>query len=273
MNNIKHYINADNIRLIVVELSEIMKKVQTLHKITDFSATLLSKMFLNTALLAIDFKNKESISLQWHTNSPLGTVSVDVYNGNYIRGYIEHPQNKLNKINESNFLKKYNSFLSVIRYSLLKHPFKSVIQPNLNSIDEIFTEFSTKSDQIDSKFLTKVEINSNGYIKKTYGILIQLLPNGNKQKFKNLFNKNNELTEEKIKKLIINEKFIKIFETELEYKCTCFKEKFLLSLNSLPTSEKEELLKKEYVNITCNCCGKEYNFNKKELLNFIKMEN
>lgn len=274
MNQIKHYINSENIRLIFADLTDIAKNIQLKHKMQEFSAVLLSKAFLNTALLSIDFKNKESISLQWQTNSPLGRIFVDAYNGNYIRGYIENSQVKLkSNTDEKNFLNNYSGLLAIIRYSLLKHPFKSIIETNEDSIDKVFTNFLIKSDQIDSKIYTIVNTDKYGNIEEAYGILIQLLPNGNKQIFNRIQLLNKSLNKDNIINLISKENFLKIYETQIEYRCTCSTKKIFSSLKILPKSELKELIKKGSVDITCNCCGEVYHYNKKDILNFINMEN
>ena len=227
MGYIKHYINSYNLRIISTDLTEITQNVQKLHKLSAFSATILSKVFLNTVLLAKDFKNKESISLQWQTNSPLGIIFADAYNVNYLRGYIKTSQeNLIKEKNEKEFLAKYKGILSINKYSLLKHSFKSIIKTTENSIDKIFTDFTIKSEQIESEFHTNVDTNINGQITKASGFLIQLLPQGNMKKFKEI----NELYKNQtLDELIKKENFELIYETKIKYKCTCSREKVFSS--------------------------------------------
>ena len=271
MGYIKHYINSYNLRIISTDLTEITQNVQKLHKLSAFSATILSKVFLNTVLLAKDFKNKESISLQWQTNSPLGIIFADAYNVNYLRGYIKTSQeNLIKEKNEKKFLAKYKGILSINKYSLLKHSFKSIIKTTENSIDKIFTDFTIKSEQIESEFHTNVDTNINGQITKASGFLIQLLPQGNMKKFKEI----NELYKNQtLDELIKKENFELIYETKIKYKCTCSREKVFSSLKLLSQSEQNELLKRGAIEITCNGCGKNYNFTKNDILNLIKTEN
>ena len=271
MGYIKHYINSYNLRIISTDLTEITQSVQKLHKLSAFSATILSKVFLNTVLLAKDFKNKESISLQWQTNSPLGIIFADAYNVNYLRGYIKTSQeNLIKEKNEKEFLAKYKGILSINKYSLLKHSFKSIIKTTENSIDKIFTDFTIKSEQIESEFHTNVDTNINGQITKASGFLIQLLPQGNMKKFKEI----NELYKNQtLDELIKKENFELIYETKIKYKCTCSREKVFSSLKLLSQSEQNELLKRGAIEITCNGCGKNYNFTKNDILNLIKTEN
>ena len=271
MGYIKHYINSYNLRIISTDLTEITQNVQKLHKLSAFSATILSKVFLNTVLLAKDFKNKESISLQWQTNSPLGIIFADAYNVNYLRGYIKTSQeNLIKEKNEKEFLAKYKGILSINKYSLLKHSFKSIIKTTENSIDKIFTDFTIKSEQIESEFHTNVDTNINGQITKASGFLIQLLPQGNMKKFKEI----NELYKNQtLDELIEKENFELIYETKIKYKCTCSREKVFSSLKLLSQSEQNELLKRGAIEITCNGCGKNYNFTKNDILNLIKTEN
>lgn len=271
MGYIKHYINSYNLRIISTDLTEITQNVQKLHKLSAFSATILSKVFLSTVLLAKDFKNKESISLQWQTNSPLGIIFADAYNVNYLRGYIKTSQeNLIKEKNEKEFLTKYKGILSINKYSLLKHPFKSIIKTTENSIDKIFTDFTIKSEQIESEFHTNVDTNINGQITKASGFLIQLLPQGNMKKFKEI----NELYKNQtLDELIKKENFELIYETKIRYKCTCSREKVFSSLKLLSQSEQNELLKRGAIEITCNGCGKNYSFTKNDILNLIKTEN
>lgn len=62
---------------------------QEIHHLPSLSAVILGKVLNAAAILAMDFKNHEGVSLKWVTNSPLGTIHADTKEG--MCGDIENP--------------------------------------------------------------------------------------------------------------------------------------------------------------------------------------
>ena len=151
----------------------------------------------------------------------------------------------------------------------LKEKYNSNIEINFNNIDYIFMDYCNRSMQTKSFITTKNIFNDNYKIKKSVGLLIQMLPNYTEKDIehieykmgnKNFTNNIIELTTnyQELMKDIFDD--IKITEQRnIAFECTCSLEKIKTSLSSIL---KKEFEKKDEVEIKCNFCNKIYNINK-----------
>lgn len=85
-NYIRHYIHEKGIRLTTADVSSGIAEMLKIHRLPLLSSAIMGKILACTAVLATDFKNHEGISLLWKTNTTLGTIRSDMYDGKYIRG-------------------------------------------------------------------------------------------------------------------------------------------------------------------------------------------
>ncbi|WP_337605706.1 Hsp33 family molecular chaperone HslO, partial [Dialister invisus] len=95
INTIQHYLSMSGIRITVSDVSSAAAKVQELHHLPALTAVIMGKILAGTSVLATDFKNHEGISILWQTNSILGSIHTDAYEGYFIRGYVDTADDNL----------------------------------------------------------------------------------------------------------------------------------------------------------------------------------
>jgi molecular chaperone Hsp33 len=263
---IGHYVSSSGIRLTVCDTSGAAGQAGDIHRLPPVSAQILAKIMTGAALLAVDFKNHEGISLKWVTGSALGTIHVDAYDGKYVRGYIDEPEAGLGHrscAETEAFLVSQSAQLFVTRYSLLKLPYTSAVNLLPGDISACLTEYLNTSEQTLSAVKLDLKTDEKGNISRCGGFLAQLLPEGNLETFASLFRDLNawDVTENGARgteALLEKGKFEKLGANPISFRCTCSEERIRDSLVSLPETEKEELLKEDGIETVCHYCGKTY---------------
>ena len=158
MNRIDHYLSTDGIRITVADVTDAARRAQEIHHLPSLSAVILGKVLNAAAILAMDFKNHEGVSLKWVTNSPLGTIHADAYEGRYVRGFIESPDDgtiPYTSAEEAKWVSRRGK-LFVTRYSLLKMPYVSAVNLSDGDTASCVSDYINSSDQT----LSHVEIEA-----------------------------------------------------------------------------------------------------------------
>lgn len=154
INTIQHYLSMSGIRITVSDVSSVAAKVQELHHLPALTAVIVGKIMAGTSVLATDFKNHEGISILWQTNSILGSIHTDAYEGYFIRGYVDTADDNLPVTSHNEkLLISDKAQLTVTRYSLVRTPYSSRINLSFGNISECLGQYLKQSDQIKSFIL------------------------------------------------------------------------------------------------------------------------
>ena len=191
MNRIDHYLSTDGIRITVADVTDAARRAQEIHHLPSLSAVILGKVLNAAAILAMDFKNHEGVSLKWVTNSPLGTIHADAYEGRYVRGFIENPDDgtiPYTPAEEAKWVSRRGK-LFVTRYSLLKMPYVSAVDLSDGDTASCVSDYINSSDQTLSHVEIEALTDKEGKIIRMAGFIAQLMPEGDKKLFGELFAK------------------------------------------------------------------------------------
>lgn len=281
-NYIRHYLNYDGIRLTVADTSSASAEVMDIHQLPPVSAAILSKAMTGAAILANDFKNHEGVSFKWVTGSPLGNIFADAYDGHFVRGYMDNPQNgegiAYTYPNEAKLINE-NGLLYVTRYSLLKMPYTSTIRLSGGDMADSLTEYLTLSEQTHSAVFLYYHADLEKQTVRSGGYLAQLLPLGNRQSFDDLFHNDKNLRETEfysavssLTALIEKGHFELLKEFPLTFQCSCSEERIRSALLRLPSTDRESLLEDPFTEFACHYCGKKYQISREVLKKWFQEE-
>lgn len=280
INTIQHYLSMSGIRITVSDVSSAAAKVQELHHLPALTAVIVGKILAGTSVLATDFKNHEGISILWQTNSILGSIHADAYEGYFIRGYVDTADDNLPVTSHNEkLLISDKAQLTVTRYSLVRTPYSSHINLSFGNISECLGQYLKQSDQIKSFIFVTAAVSPEKKITRAAGIFAQLLPEGNKEKFTQYFRNRNHLFSKEglfqgheLETLIKEGGFSIIKEAPVAFRCTCSEERIKTALVALPKSERVSLLKDEYIEISCHYCGKIRKISRETLQHWFQKE-
>ncbi|RIY38574.1 Hsp33 family molecular chaperone HslO [Psittacicella gerlachiana] len=171
-----------------------------------------------------------------------------------------------------------NLIMSVYFDDRQVQPYQSIIRVNLNSIQDSILDYYRQSVQIPAFLRIASEVDVNGEVNAS-GLFMQYIPDesGTLDDFNGLATLAYTLTDNELLKLSAKDLLYRLFnqeevtlakEKELKFQCTCSSEKYFKAIASLGKEELESH-PDENIEAVCNCCGKKYHYELKDILEFI----
>jgi molecular chaperone Hsp33 len=281
------YCESLKLRAYTVTSLNITREITSLHNTTPNSTVALGRTINAAALLSATLKPQttQSILVKFSGSGPIGEVHVQVDAFGNLRGYIANPMVDItDEFEKISFSKGIGAgLLTVIKDTGMKDPYSSVTPLMHGEVAADLAYYFVSSEQIPSAVMIGLNINKDGEIISSGGILIQTFPDTDISII--------EKVEENIKKMdrhlgdrlhhgeniysIVEEIFDHhktelLSTTPLVHKCRCSHETLFNLMRTFPKEEIEDMIEKDNgVSITCTFCAKEYSFSRDELTTLI----
>ncbi|WP_342268884.1 Hsp33 family molecular chaperone HslO [Spiroplasma endosymbiont of Aspidapion aeneum] len=271
-----------NVKISFVDITESLSEICRLQKTNVYATKQLSKVVIDTCLLGLNLKDKDTkIATSYKGDGLMGHV-IGEYNDDFIRGYCQNPDFKIEQFDLKSELDKdsqaigVSGILQVTRKRKKQSPFTSNVEIISNSIDVNFMYTMSKSDQIKTFLCSNVDINSNNIIASARGIAIQILPLIAEETIEELEDKFGSIeklqkkissgdVKEIIKLLIEDAKILEI--GGIRFSCSCSKENAKNAIFLLGEDQIEDIKNKnEDLEILCDFCMKKYIVTVKEII-------
>lgn len=274
------------------ETSDIAFTAQRLHKTSPSATAALGRLLTAASLMGAQLKSSDgSLTLRINGNGPLGSViAVGDSKGN-CRGYCMNPGCKTEyyengKINVSAAVGK-DGILTVMKDLGEGEPYIGQIELASGEIAEDITSYYARSEQLPTVCSLGVLLDKEKHeVMLSGGFLIQLLPmaddsvidrlEANIQKLEPM----TAMLARGMSVLDICKKALEGFrlevleEHEINYVCSCSRERVESSLSTL---KDEEILslpdERGFMEAACQFCGKKYSFSRKDLEELVKRRN
>ena len=284
---VRIYCEKLNIRAYAVSSLNTVKKINGIHQTTPNASYALGRTINAAALLAATLKpdSEQNVTIKFSGSGPLKEIHVQADAKSFVRGYAANPGiDYLEDIGKISFSKSIGAgMLTVIKDLGLKEPY-TTIQPLLSG--EIANEIAyylASSEQIPSAMILGMNIEPNGILTSSGGILIQSYPDTDKEVIetleKNIINIKKPLSEmlEKIDildalKIILDENPFEIISTsELQHYCRCSKDLIKKIVANFGNNEIDDMISKDHgAEIVCTFCKKNYNLTEDDLISLKK---
>lgn len=277
---------SKNARFFVTDTTEIVRKANEIHKCTPGAISVLGRFLTAGIIMGATLKGEDILTLRTDTDGVVGKMLLTTDSKGNIKGYLQNPGATLPETHEggykvSDFLGK--GTLNVIKDMGLKEPYAGISEINYGDIAQDITYYYYTSEQVLSVVSLGISFDKEGNIDYAGGYMIQLLPFADEDfitKLESKISAMRSFTElrkggmdlDRIVKLIYedmedenHEKLIEEYsileEREVQYFCSCSKEKFLDKVVTLGQKEIDEIIVEEgALNVECHFCGKHYSF-------------
>ncbi len=280
---IKRAISRDGgIRVLFCDSTAIVRRSCEIHHTSKTMTAVLGRALTATSLMASLLKDKDnSLTLQFKGDGPAGTViCVGDYMGN-VRGCaddptVELPPNAYGKLNVGGAIGRGS--LYVIKDLGMNEPYIGVSPLVSGEIAEDVTEYFANSEQTPTVCALGVRVNPDNMCFAAGGYLIQLMPGYSDEEADRI--ETNVNLSGSISKLIADGmdgdaiiamlfdgiEYEMFDEFDIEYRCTCERDRYLRALVSLNQEDFDELIEAgQPVETSCRFCGKLYSFTTDEL--------
>ncbi|MBQ9940884.1 MAG: Hsp33 family molecular chaperone HslO [Clostridia bacterium] len=272
--------------LVVINSTEIVKKAADIHRLSHTMTAVLGRALTATSMMGSLLKDKShSLTLQLKGDGPGGSVvCVSDYSGN-VRGHVQNPQtdlppNAYGKIDVGGAVGNGN--LYVIKDLGLNEPYVGLSPIVSGEIAEDITEYYASSEQTPSVCALGVRVSEQHKCFAAGGFLLQLMPGADESvitkledNIRNIKSVSQLIADgfsgDEIAREVLSGIEYDIFDyIDVEYKCTCSREKYEGALLSLGATELSELAQDPRgIETVCHFCNSKYNFSSEELQSMV----
>ncbi len=284
MNNflLKALAYDKQVRIYVVRCDEALNEVAKRLNYYPSAIAAVGRVMAFTTMMGGMLKLEETVTVKVEGDGPIGLIMAEADAHGHVRAYCQNPHchfeySELNKLNVKQTVGSMG-YISVIKDLKLKEPFIGTIPLINGELGEDFAYYLAVSEQVPSVVSLGVLVNEENTAISSGGFIIQLLPNTSEEVIDALERKVRNLptmselfssgyTIDDIGKILGDESYEVIEKLPVSFKCTCSKERFGNGIISLGKKEIEEIIEQDgKANTLCHFCGKEYDFNKEELI-------
>lgn len=273
----------DEIRILIVDTSELVEEARKLHKMLPTSSAALGRVMSVASLMGSMLKDdKERLKIEIRGEGDIKSIFVDTYNNGNVRGLISNPQvikvnKKTNKLDVGGAIGK--GTLKVIKETEGQLPFVSQVDLQTGEIGDDFVYYFAQSEQTPSAISVGVLVNEDLSIASAGALLFQVLPAASDESvakveevLANLKPISNLLKEQNIEEILLSLfEDVRIIETkDTQYQCSCNKEQMKSALATLSNKELSLLIEEDKgASLECHYCHTIYNFNESDLQEII----
>lgn len=272
----------DQIRVYVVDATNMVKTAQQNHETWSTATAALGRAMVGTTLLGVTLKGDEKLTVRIDGKGPVGYILVDSNGKGETKGYIKHPQVSL-PLNAQGKLDVRRAvgtdgMLTVSKDLNMKSPFVGQVPLVSGELGEDFTYYMANSEQVPSAIGLSVLVDPDETVKAAGGFMIQVLPNAEEETIAKVEEAIADLplisklmdegeTPEQILHRLVPDHSARILESQpVSFKCNCSKDRFKDAIVSLGEKEIQDMIDEDHgADAMCHFCRTTYHFSEEDL--------
>ncbi|MCK5388597.1 MAG: Hsp33 family molecular chaperone HslO [Candidatus Izimaplasma sp.] len=280
---IKAYGFNGTVRIYTAVTTNLVAHAQEIHDLWPTSAAALGRLLTNSVIMGAMYSEDQELTIRVVGDGPIGEMVATTTSYGEVRGYVSNPhvflQYNSGKLNVGQAVG--NGFIHVTKDLKIRNMFTSSAKIQTGEIAEDFAYYFTVSEQIPSAVGLGVLVNDDNKILSSGGFILQVMPGCKEETLKEIEETLKNImpvsemvqkgyTPEDIMNEITGNSYQFLQKLDLNYYCTCSREKFEKGLISLGKLQLEEVKKEDgKIETTCHFCNSKYKFDKKDLQNLI----
>ncbi|WP_161879449.1 Hsp33 family molecular chaperone HslO [Alkalibacterium sp. MB6] len=278
----------DEIRVYVVDATEMVQTGQSKHDTWSAATCALGRALIGTTLLGATLKGEDKLTVRIEGGGPIGYMLLDSNGKGETKGYIKNPHVSL-PLNEKGKIDVREAvgtegLLTVSKDLGMKQPFVGQVPLVSGELGEDFTYYMATSEQVPSALGLSVLVNPDETVKAAGGFMIQVLPGASEATISKIEDTisnlplvsqlmdQGETPEEILNRLVTDGSARILEEQDVSFTCDCSKERFRDAMITLGEKEIQAMIDEDNgAEAVCHFCRTPYHFSAEEL-NEIKEE-
>ncbi|MHA2895362.1 redox-regulated molecular chaperone HslO [Bacillus cereus] len=275
------------VRAYSVRTTNTVSEAQRRHDTWRTASAALGRSLTAGTMMGAMLKGEQKLTIKVEGNGPIGPILVDAHANGDVRGYVTNPHVDFEGT-EQGKLRVYQAvgtegFVTVIKDIGMREPFIGQSPIVSGELGEDFTYYFAVSEQTPSSVGVGVLVNGDDSILAAGGFILQIMPGAQDETISFIEDRlqnippvstliEQGLSPEELLYAVLGEDKVKVLETmDVQFNCTCSRERIESVLISLGKTELEQVREEEEeTEVHCHFCNERYKFSKEDITNLIE---
>ncbi|EEK81057.1 Hsp33 family molecular chaperone HslO [Bacillus cereus] len=275
------------VRAYSVRTTNTVGEAQRRHDTWRTASAALGRSLTAGTMMGAMLKGEQKLTIKVEGNGPIGPILVDAHANGDVRGYVTNPHVDFEGT-EQGKLRVYQAvgtegFVTVIKDIGMREPFIGQSPIVSGELGEDFTYYFAVSEQTPSSVGVGVLVNGDDSILAAGGFILQIMPGAQEETISFIEDRlqrippvstliEQGLSPEELLYAVLGEDKVKVLETmDVQFNCTCSRERIESVLISLGKTELEQVREEEEeTEVHCHFCNERYKFSKEDITNLIE---
>lgn len=275
------------VRAYSVRTTNTVSEAQRRHDTWRTASAALGRSLTAGTMMGAMLKGEQKLTIKVEGNGPIGPILVDAHANGDVRGYVTNPHVDFEGT-EQGKLRVYQAvgtegFVTVIKDIGMREPFIGQSPIVSGELGEDFTYYFAVSEQTPSSVGVGVLVNGDDSILVAGGFILQIMPGAQDETISFIEDRLQKippvstlieqgLSPEELLYAVLGEDKVKVLETmDVQFNCTCSRERIESVLISLGKTELEQVREEEEeTEVHCHFCNERYKFSKEDITNLIE---
>ncbi len=281
---IKALDGSGGVKVVLAATTHLVEHARQRHHTSATASAALGRVLTAALIMTHDLKDPaDVVSVRFNGDGPAGVIIATATGMGTVRGYISEPQADLpaaapGKLNVGGLVGT-EGYVEVLKDIGMKQPFTGRVPLVSGEIAEDLVQYFMHSEQVPTLLALGVLVDVDLSIKAAGGLMVQALPGVDdellasiEQQVLKLGNISSALEmtenlEELLQKVMGGIEYQLIGEQDLEFCCTCSRERLAVILSSYSKEELERLCDDEgTMEVTCNFCNQQYHYTPEQIM-------
>ncbi|WP_038812493.1 redox-regulated molecular chaperone HslO [Bacillus anthracis] len=275
------------VRAYSVRTTNTVSEAQRRHDTWRTASAALGRSLTAGTMMGAMLKGDQKLTIKVEGNGPIGPILVDAHANGDVRGYVTNPHVDFEGT-EQGKLRVYQAvgtegFVTVIKDIGMREPFIGQSPIVSGELGEDFTYYFAVSEQTPSSVGVGVLVHGDDSILAAGGFILQIMPGAQEETISFIEERLQKippvstlieqgLSPEELLYAVLGEDKVKVLETmDVQFNCTCSRERIESVLISLGKTELEQVREEEEeTEVHCHFCNERYKFSKEDITNLIE---
>lgn len=275
------------VRAYSVRTTNTVSEAQRRHDTWRTASAALGRSLTAGTMMGAMLKGDQKLTIKVEGNGPIGPILVDAHANGDVRGYVTNPHVDFEGT-EQGKLRVYQAvgtegFVTVIKDIGMREPFIGQSPIVSGELGEDFTYYFAVSEQTPSSVGVGVLVNGDDSILAAGGFILQIMPGAQEETISFIEERLQKippvstlieqgLSPEELLYAVLGEDKVKVLEMmDVQFNCTCSRERIESVLISLGKTELEQVREEEEeTEVHCHFCNERYKFSKEDITNLIE---